>query len=244
MSMFGLIACYLALINLGNCNTNLAQKFGKYFVYLTFVGMPYVVYEFWDVLSLIVEAKIAATDFEASAAEGGSFSARAGLILSAIYMFLANPLLGVGISNFEYVNHLLESDLGDAYYDDDNPNSAWFYVLGCMGLPAFILFTYIFYWFLTRVHRFSFVNSKARHLYVICIGVVYLIGGNVQLEMLTAYYYWIALGVVAAWSTSNVQARAFSFSNESLLGRCTNSKRRFTNSPMKIRYKNYENRTD
>ena len=216
MSTFGLIACYLALTNLGKRNASLALKFGKYMAFLTFAGLLYVVYEFWDVISTIVVAKIAATDFEATAAEGGSFSARAGLMLSAFYMFLMNPLLGVGISNFEYVNHLLESNLGSAYYDDDNPNSAWFYVLGCMGLPAFILFTYIFYWFLKRVHLFSFVNPKARYLYVICIGVVFLIGGNVQLEMLTAYYYWIALGVVAGWGEFKEQTRALPFPEESL----------------------------
>lgn len=201
MSIFGLIACYLALTNLKNSNSNLALKYGKYLTYLTFVGLLYTVYAYWDVISLIVNAKIVATDFEASAVEGGSFSARVGLMLSAFHMFLINPVLGVGISNFEHVNYLLQGDLGDAYYNDDNANSAWFYILGCMGLPAFILFTYVFYWFLRRVYRFPFSSSKIRHLYVMCVAVVFLIGGNVQLEMLTAYYYWVALGLVVAWKT-------------------------------------------
>lgn len=198
MSTLALIACFLALKSLGSRNTSSALKYGKFLTYLLFASLLYVVFVFWDVVSLIVEAKIVATDFEASAAEGGSFSARVGLILSAIYMFLMNPLLGVGISNFEHVNHLLERDLGNAYYEDDNPNSAWFYVLACMGLPAFILFIWVFYWFLRRLYRLPFVSPKTRFLYTTCIGIIFFIGGNIQLEMLTAYYYWVAIGVVAA----------------------------------------------
>ena len=201
MSIFGLIACYLAATNFGARNAGLATSYKKNVVYVLLGGLLAAVYLFWDVISLIVQAKIAATDFESSAAEGGSVSARAGLILSAIYMFMLNPVFGVGISNFEHVNNLLQDELGDAYYEDDNPNSAWFYVLGCMGLPAFIVFSWMFYWFLSRVYRISLLNQKVRALYTTCVGIVFFIGGNVQVEMLTAYYYWVTLGVVAALST-------------------------------------------
>lgn len=197
MTTFAILACFLGLASLGTRNTSYALKHGKYLGCFLFASLFFVLYAFWDKVLLIVAAKIAATDFGASAAEGGSFSARAGLMLSAFYMFLMNPFLGVGISNFEFVNNLLESDLGNAYYADDNPNSAWFYVLGCMGLPAFILFIWVFYWFLKRVYRITFLNPKIRFMYVACIGIVFFIGGNVQLEMLTAYYYWVVLGLVA-----------------------------------------------
>lgn len=198
MSTFGLIACYLAVTSLDEHNAGRTMRYQRNVVYLLLGGLLVAVYVFWDVISLIVQAKIAATDFESSAVEGGSVSARAGLILSAIYMFMLNPAFGIGISNFEYVNNLLEDELGNAYYEDDNPNSAWFYVLGCMGLPAFIVFSWIFYWFLSRVYRISLLNRKVRALFAISVGIVFFIGGNVQLEMLTAYYYWVALGIVAA----------------------------------------------
>lgn len=201
MSAFALIACFLSLVNLGSHNTDRTSKFGKYFAYLIFASMLFVVYEYWDSVSLIVEAKIIATDFDASAEQGGSVAARSGLILSAIYMFLKNPLLGVGISNFEQVNQLLASELGSLFYEDNNPNSAWFYVLGCMGLPAFLLFTSIFCWFLRKIYWIPLLIQKIRFPYITCIGIVFFIGGNVQVEMLTAYYYWIALGMVAALST-------------------------------------------
>jgi O-Antigen ligase len=201
MSIFGLVACYFAATNQGEGNEGLLMRFKRNVVYFLLLGMLATVYVFWDLMSLIVQTKIAATDFESSAAEGGSVSARAGLILSAFYMFMRNPAFGVGISNFEQVNNLQQDDLGDSYYEDDNPNSAWFYVLGCMGLPAFILFSCMFYWFLSRVYRISHLNRKARALYTTSVGIVFFIGGNVQLEMLTAYYYWVALGVVPALST-------------------------------------------
>jgi hypothetical protein len=42
-------------------------------------------------------------------------------------------------------------------------------------------------------------SSKVRTFYVGLVGLVIFIGGNVQLEMLTAYYYWVLLGILAGW---------------------------------------------
>lgn len=198
MSILGLIACYLALRSMKDKGSGVALTVGKYVAYVVFASFVYVAYESWETISLVMEAKIAATEFESSAAEGGSFAARWGLILSAVHMFLANPLFGVGISNFETVNNLLQGELGDAYYDDDNPNSAWFYVLGCMGLPAFICFGTVFVWFISRVSRLSLGTRTADLIFYACVAGVFLIGGSVQLEMLTAYYYWVTIGIVAA----------------------------------------------
>lgn len=201
MSTLGLAACYLALHNNGHHPApGVLLKFGKYLAYVVFLGLAYVIYEAWEIVSVVVETKIAVTEFEATAAEGGSASARYGLILSAILMFFKNPMLGVGISNYEVINRAQEADLGDDFYDDDNPNSAWFYVLGCMGLPAFLLFSYVFFWFVKRLHKIPFASGKARLLYTGCVALVFFIGGNVQLEMLTAYYFWVALGAVSGWT--------------------------------------------
>lgn len=197
MSALGLLACYLAI-----ASTNATRgrfELVRIGAYAVLVFVLAILYQYWDLVSLVVQAKIFATDFEASAAEGGSFSARIGLIFSAILMFLSNPLLGVGISNFESVNATLSDTLGNSYYDDDNPNSAWFYVLACMGLPAFVCFGLLFWWFLRSVASAPAIQGRRRVAYVLLVGLAYFIGGNVQVEMLTAYYYWVALGVAAAW---------------------------------------------
>lgn len=198
MLLSGLLACYLALKSLDHRSAGAALKYGKYLAYAIFASFLYMVYANWETVSIIFQAKIAATEFNASAAEGGSLSARAGLILAALHMFVMNPLLGVGISNYEHVNRLLQEELGSAYYDDDNPNSAWFYVLGCMGFPAAALFTIVFYWFMRRIYHIPLISRKNRIIYTLCIGTIFLIGGNVQLEMLTAYYYWVAIGIAVA----------------------------------------------
>jgi branched-subunit amino acid transport protein len=202
MSTLGLAACGLAIANVDVSARGLGWAKAGGAALLT--GVVVIVYQYWDLVSLVVSAKIAATDFDATAAEGGSFSARAGLMLSATLMFLSNPLLGVGISNFETVNASLETVLGNAYYDDDNPNSAWFYVLACMGLPAFLCFLLVFYWFLTRVALAPALSGAHRPMYVFLVGAVFAIGGSVQVEMLTAYYYWVALGVTAAWTRESI----------------------------------------
>jgi O-antigen ligase len=202
MTALGLVACALALGQARAVMPTLGSRLTRWLAAGLLVGLGLVVVGNWELVSLIVEAKIAATEFEASAAEGGSFSARFGLILSAIHMFLSNPLLGVGISNFERANHQLEQELGDAFYDDDNPNNVWFYVLGCMGLPAFVLFALVFVWFVLRLRNSPLERPSARKLFVLCVASVFFVGGNVQLEMLTAYYYWVALGAVAAWQSA------------------------------------------
>lgn len=199
MCTLALLACYLALTTLKGSNSVWSLRWGRYVSYAILAGLVYGAFHFSELVWMIIEAKIAATDFEASAAQGGSFSARWGLIIAAIKMFLMNPLVGVGISNYEFVNRMLESELGDAFYDDDNPNSAWFYVLGCMGLPAFICFALVFYICIKFLNRVPIHSVKVRAFYVGLIGLVIFIGGNVQLEMLTAYYYWVLLGILAWW---------------------------------------------
>lgn len=204
MSLLGLGACVMALISSSAVKAKAAMRWGRYGAVVLLGVLIYMANFYGDVIFLVIEAKINATEFGATAAEGGSFSARAGLMLSAFRMFLMNPLFGVGISNFEHVNHLLEGELGGFYYDDDNPNSAWFYVLGCMGLFSFIMFSLVFYWFLRSLRNAPISNAKIGLLYMLCVGLVFFIGGNVQLEMLTAYYYWVALGVVAAWRSTAI----------------------------------------
>lgn len=199
MCTFALLACYLALSALQGPKVAWTLRWGRYASYVVLAGLVYGAFQFSEVVWLIIEAKIAATDFEASAAEGGSFSARWGLIVSAIRMFLMNPLLGVGISNYEFVNRMLDTELGDAFYDDDNPNSAWFYVLGCMGLPAFVCFAWVFFICLRFFSSVPIRAQNVRRFYVCLVGLVLFIGGNVQLEMLTAYYYWVLLGILAGW---------------------------------------------
>jgi O-Antigen ligase len=199
MCTLAVLACYLALTALKGSKVAWSLRWGQYVSYVILAGLVYGFFQFSEVVSIIIEAKIAATDFEASAAEGGSFSARWGLIIAAIQMFLMNPLVGVGISNYEFVNRMLESQLGDAFYDDDNPNSAWFYVLGCMGLPAFVCFALVFYMCIKFLNGVPIRSSKVRTFYVGLVGLVIFIGGNVQLEMLTAYYYWVLLGILAGW---------------------------------------------
>jgi hypothetical protein len=197
MSTLAVLACYIALSTNHRPAAGRLTHWGRYMSFAVLAGLVYSGYHFREVVWAIIEAKIAATDFGASAAEGGSFSARWGLIMSAFRMFLMNPLLGVGISNYELVNRLLAPELGDAFYDDDNPNSAWFYVLGCMGLPAFICFAWVFVICIRLLNGAPILKTGVRALYVTLIALVLFIGGNIQLEMLTANYYWVLLGILA-----------------------------------------------
>lgn len=144
---------------------------------------------------VLLQAKISATDFGATAASGGSFSARVGLILSAFLMFVDNPFFGVGLSGWEDAHKAQALVLGHYFYSDDNPNSAFFYVLSTGGGFAFLAWCSIFMIFLRRVGIYSFrtlTRSSARAFQVFTI-LFFLVAGNTQSEMLSAYYYWVVI---------------------------------------------------
>lgn len=207
MLLFSLIAMLVALLSSLIKPRGLIVKLGKVVAVLLIFGLIGVAYSYRETVYEIVEAKIAATEFDATAEEGGSFSARAGLMLSAYKMFLNNPFFGVGISNYEKVHRSMERELGTAFYDDDNPNSAFFYVLGCMGFPAFVAFVALFGWLCRKMARLAFDFRSNRLLFAFAFGSTLFIGGNVQVEMLTAYYYWVTCGAVAAASVAAAEIR-------------------------------------
>ncbi len=215
MILAGWGACYLALAASSSPGAGAIRKVAKCLGYVGLVAIVAVAYNNRETLSTLVRAKIAATEFGASAQEGGSFSARVGLMKSAIYMAASNPLLGVGISNYEKVNRAQATRLGDSFYDDDNPNSAWFYVLGCMGVPAFVVFGGLFSWFIMRLHLVRPVRFPLA--YTAALGSLVFLGSNVQLEMLTAYYFWVTLGAVSAW-TSNRSVHCAPESRQGVFG--------------------------
>lgn len=210
MMLFTLTAMFVAIAASSIKPRGLIVKLGKVVAVFVLLGLIGVAVTFRETVYNIVEAKIVATEFDSTAEEGGSFSARAGLILSAYKMFLMNPFFGVGISNFEKVHHSLERELGSAFYDDDNPNSAFFYVLGCMGFPAFVAFVILFAWLLVRTTNLAIDGRMNRWIFGFSFGSALFIGGNVQVEMLTAYYYWVTIGAVAAASmkTQGTENRA------------------------------------
>lgn len=208
MTALGLLACLMALqMRAGINDRRLSGNISKILASSLFGVMIYVLYDNYEIISTIVEAKIMATKFESTAVEGGSFAARVGLILSAARMALLNPLLGVGISNFEVVNRSLQTELGNYFYDDDNPNSAFFYVLGCMGVIPFIAFCFIYWTFVKKLSGLVSSDKIKGLVFTLCGALIILIGGNVQVEMLTGYYFWVLLGFVMAGNLAGPEAR-------------------------------------
>lgn len=161
----------------------------------------------WDILILLVRAKIEATEFQATAAEGGSFSARLGLIWSSLRMSLLNPLFGVGISNFEIVNTNQKEILGSFFYYDDNPNNVFAYIVACMGWPALFLFLVALNGFYKAVSGFLSRFKALSSWYKFFAMIVFILGGMVQIEMLKAYYFWFACGLYIGLSETSKNIR-------------------------------------
>jgi O-antigen ligase len=174
---------------------------------LVALGGSFLIYMNLEDLSTLVISKIIATDFQASAAEGGSFSARVGLAYSGLLQWATNPLFGVGISNFELLNRKLEVDLGNMFYDDDNPNNVYIYILSGSGLFAFVAwvllvirFIQIYSHAVRRLTRSGFIVSL---LSFNAIAII-LISGSTQNEMLNGYYFWFILAIATVASRKQV----------------------------------------
>ncbi len=219
MVLFSNIAWIIAIINLryiqsgcreiGSIKNKLVKYYPIIIIILMISGVYFLLRFYGETIQLVFEAKQNNTQILSSAQEGGTVAARLGLILSALRIFSLNPIFGVGISNFEAANQAEAQFLGEFYYDDDNPNSAFFYVLSCMGIGAFICFVYIFKWSILAVRK-TVLNCKMRvgsRTFLFLISITLFLGGNVQVEMLTSYYFWIVLGILNWTSNKNLLNR-------------------------------------
>jgi hypothetical protein len=188
---FGIISYILVLF------TNNIKK--RYYVLLVFTIICLLWY--FSLISYLIDLimwKLRATSFESSATEGGSFSARLGLILSGIYMSFDNPVFGIGISNFEYFHYKNEALLGDEFFEDDNPNSAFIYLLACGGILPFIVWCLIVLYSIYLVYKLFRLKYRVVFsvVQVFLFSLVIVLSGLVQNEILNAYFYWFFIALL------------------------------------------------
>jgi hypothetical protein len=188
----GLISYVLVLFTSNN--------FRKRYFILFLISVIFLLWYFGFIYHVIdvIMWKLRATSFESSAIDGGTFSARLGLILSGIYMFLDNPFFGIGISNFEHYHYQNESLLGDSFFADDNPNSAFVYILAGAGIFPFILWCLIVLYSIYLVYRLFRLKYRVIFsiIQVFLFSFVILLSGFIQNEILNAYFYWFFISLL------------------------------------------------
>lgn len=193
MIIITLLSIYIYLLSL---NFNKHKKIFLSFIFLIIISI--IIVSNLEIINLLVQSKINATDFSASASQGGSFSARSAFLESSLIMFLNNPIFGVGISNWEIAHIQNKQILFEDFYLDDNPNSAFFYVLSCMGIICFVIYIQLILKFL-----YVFNKSVSSSILKFFAFLIVLISGNIQLEMLTAYYFWFFYSIYNVESSKN-----------------------------------------
>ena len=122
MTLLGLAACHVAYRTVKNDSS---RGFGKALFLVGGIVLAGIVAYHFDALVDLVSFKLATTQLGDSAAEGGTVAARWGFVWASVQLALENPLLGVGISNFEAAYDSMRDTLGDDYWPTDNPHSAW-----------------------------------------------------------------------------------------------------------------------
>ena len=145
--------------------------------------------EIGDSVAILVESKINASGFNKNAAQGSSIGARYGLALSGLLMFFRNPILGVGIGNFETMNLRLSKNLDEHFYMDDNANSLIFHYLGTTGLFGAISVLWIIYIFYQKVTRKAPRLLRLLFLFYIVVSI------NFQRELFTSNTMWLFIGI-------------------------------------------------
>lgn len=199
MTLLGLAACYVAYRTAKNDGSRGLEK--ALFLAGGIVLAGIVAYHL-DALVDLVSFKLATTQFGDSATEGGTIAARWSFVWASVQLALENPLFGVGISNFEAAYDSMRDTLGDDYWPTDNPHSAWFYILACIGIPGLIVFASIFVLVLHQLYRSLPVIGGDRRAYLALSGLVLFLSGAVLLHLLTQYYFWFLAGIAAGWKPS------------------------------------------
>jgi hypothetical protein len=160
-----------------------------------------------DHIRKILEFKLATTQIDDSAVDGGTLAQRWGFVLSSKMMLMSNPVFGVGMSNYEQVNEALKSDLGGYYWESDNPHSAWLYLLACMGIPAFLLYIAFFVLVFQALRRAVKLTGVFRQIYLFSVITMFVLSGAVMLQLVAGYFFWVFAGVVFAHSRVVAVAR-------------------------------------
>lgn len=188
---FGLLSYALVLFS----NNDIKKR---YFVFVFILMSVLWYFGFIAYLIDLIMWKLRATSFESSASEGGTFSARLGLILSGIYMFFDNPIFGIGISNFEHFHYQNETILRDNFFEDDNPNSAFIYLLACGGLLPFIIWCFIVLYSIYLVYKLFSLHFRVMFsiIQVFLFSFAIILSGFVQNEILNAYFYWFFIALL------------------------------------------------
>jgi O-antigen ligase len=202
MSLLGLIACIAAF----SFKTNRRSlRIGKLVFCAGVVGLLVLGMQHYEDLHKLISFKLLTSQLEATAAEGGTISARYGFVIASLQLAVENPLTGVGISNFESAYNSLKGMLGDYYWETDNPHSAWLYVLACIGFPGLVVLMLLVLYPIRQIASLPELRNRAKvlkALYICCVGAVFVISGAVQLQLLTQYFLWFFTGVVSGSRTT------------------------------------------
>ena len=175
-----------------------AARYGKCILILLVVGISWLTYRYADRIREILEFKLATTQIDDSAVDGGTLAQRWGFVLSSKMMLMSNPIFGVGMSNYEQVNDALKLDLGGYYWESDNPHSLWLYLLACMGIPAFAFYTAFFVLVLQALRRAVKLTGVFRQIYLFSVSAMFVLSGAVMLQLVAGYFFWVFAGVVLA----------------------------------------------
>jgi len=119
---------------------------------------------------------------------------RRGQVLSSLEIMTHDPILGVGVKNWEVNNDRNRYWLHDIFLKNDNPHNGFFYILSCMGIPAFFLFIYIV---LLPVYLYLlFLPTKlyARLAFAAAFLLFLVLSGNVMVHIIANYFLWIFTG--------------------------------------------------
>jgi O-antigen ligase len=133
---------------------------------------------------------------------------RVGHMYSSLEIASRNPLLGVGVTNFEAENNKNEYWLNDVFLVNDNPHNGFFYVLSCMGIPALLVFLALVMFPVALLPRALGLTGALRQLFAASLLLILLVSGNFMLHLLSHYFLWLLSGLAIGLTWHQKEATA------------------------------------
>lgn len=199
MSSLGLAACTVAFPQSSHERAGSSAIVKFVYASVLFILLPFLAAHYYPNIERLVAFKLQTTQFGDTADAGSTIAARWGFVLASVRMAFENPFLGVGLSNYETEYDLLREDLGPLYWPTDNPHSAFLYVLACIGVPAFFVFSILFAYPLFMLKDVLPLKGIRKTIYCGLVALAFLTSGSVVLHLLTQHYFWFVSGLLFGW---------------------------------------------
>jgi O-antigen ligase len=142
---------------------------------------------YFSQLMALMQFKLASTE------AGETLAARIDFARAAIYAMADYPLLGLGLRNFAETYTLYPGLQPDRA---ENAHNAFLQIAAVGGVPALTVFLILFAYPFVLMYKIVPSTALLRVLYVSVVGLVFIVSGSQQLQLVFQPFFWFFTGLI------------------------------------------------